>query len=152
MRDSLLERIDREDSLSHAGERATAYAWFYRLGAFAGIFPELESLWRAWWRFETLGQAVAALQYVSCLMYQDRDNPIFAPWIREHGGGTPGLWETDGQMFHESWRMENVIVTPHAAGGSPNRVDRIVELFCENLRRLLAGQPLLSLIDKRKGY
>ena len=53
---------------------------------------------------------------------------------------------------HPLWRMENVIVTPHAAGGSPNRLDRIVDLFCENLRRLLAGQPLLSVIDKRKGY
>ena len=53
---------------------------------------------------------------------------------------------------HPLWRMENVIVTPHAAGGSPNREDRIVELFCENLRRLLDGQPLLSVIDKRKGY
>ena len=53
---------------------------------------------------------------------------------------------------HPLWRMENVIVTPHAAGGSPNRMDRIVELFCENLRRILAGQPLLSVIDKSKGY
>jgi hypothetical protein len=109
MRDSLLERIEREDSLSHAGEHATAYAWFHRLGAFAVIFPELESLWRAWWRFETPDQAVAALQYLSCLLYQDPDNPIFAPWTREHGGGTPGLWETDGQMFQENWHMENVI-------------------------------------------
>jgi hypothetical protein len=109
MRDSLLDRIDREDSLSHAGEYATAYAWFYRLGAFAVIFPELESLWRAWWRFETPGQAVAALQYISCLQYEDRDNPIFAPRTPEHGGGTPGLWETDGQIFDETWRMENVI-------------------------------------------
>ena len=53
---------------------------------------------------------------------------------------------------HPLWQMENVIVTPHAAGGSPNRMDRVVDLFCENLRRLLAGQPLLSVIDKRKGY
>ena len=53
---------------------------------------------------------------------------------------------------HPLWRMDNVIITPHAAGGSPKRRDRIVELFCENLRRVLAGQPLLSVIDKRKGY
>ena len=53
---------------------------------------------------------------------------------------------------HPLWRMENVIVTPHAAGGSPTRMDRTVELFCENLRRLMAGQTLLSVIDKRKGY
>ena len=53
---------------------------------------------------------------------------------------------------HPLWRMANVIVTPHAAGGSPNRVDRIVDLFCDNLRRILADQPLLSVIDKKKGY
>lgn len=53
---------------------------------------------------------------------------------------------------HPLWRMDNVLITPHVAGGSPNRQDRIVALFCENLRRLLAGQPLLGVIDKRKGY
>lgn len=53
---------------------------------------------------------------------------------------------------HPLWGMENVIVTPHCAGGSPLRLGRSVDLFCENLRRDLAGEPLLSVIDKRKGY
>ena len=53
---------------------------------------------------------------------------------------------------HPLWRMENVIITPHVAGGSPNRMDRIVDLFCKNLRRILADKPLLSVIDKNKGY
>ena len=53
---------------------------------------------------------------------------------------------------HPLWAMENVIVTPHVAGGSPNRMDRIVDLFCDNLQRLQAGKPLLSVIDKSKGY
>ncbi len=53
---------------------------------------------------------------------------------------------------HPLWKMENVLITPHTAGGSPNRQDRIVNLFCENLKRLEAGQPLLSVIDKKKGY
>ena len=53
---------------------------------------------------------------------------------------------------HPLWRMENVIVTPHVAGGSPNRNGRLTELFCENLRRLMGGEPMLSVIDKRKGY
>jgi hypothetical protein len=38
------------------------------------------------------------------------------------------------------------------AGGSPLRISRSVDLFCENLRRDLAGEPLLSMIDKQKGY
>ena len=75
--------------------------------------------------------------------------------LREGVIGGAGLDVTPQEPLpedHPLWRMENVIITPHAAGGSPNRQDRIVELFCENLRRLLAGQPLLSVIDKRKGY
>lgn len=53
---------------------------------------------------------------------------------------------------HPLWRMDNVIVTPHTAGGSPKRRERVVDLFCENLRRFLDGQTLVSVIDKKKGY
>ncbi len=53
---------------------------------------------------------------------------------------------------HPLWNMSNVVVTPHASGGSPVRGDRIVDLFCENLRRHLGGEDLLSVIDKSKGY
>jgi phosphoglycerate dehydrogenase-like enzyme len=53
---------------------------------------------------------------------------------------------------HPLWSMENVVITPHCAGGSPLRIGRSVDLFRENLRRDLAGEPLLSVIDKGKGY
>jgi phosphoglycerate dehydrogenase-like enzyme len=43
-------------------------------------------------------------------------------------------------------------VTPHTAGGSPRRAGRVIATFCENLRRLQAGRPLLALIDKQKRY
>ena len=53
---------------------------------------------------------------------------------------------------HPLWQMPNVIITPHTAGGSPNRDDRLVDLFCQNLKRYVIGKPLLSVIDKTKGY
>ena len=53
---------------------------------------------------------------------------------------------------HSLWHMGNVIITPHTAGGSPHRLDRIVGFFAENLGRWLAGDPLLGVIDKHKGY
>ena len=53
---------------------------------------------------------------------------------------------------HPLWKFDNVVITPHSAGGSPHRMDRSVDLFCDNLTRLLAGQPLTSVIDKSKGY
>lgn len=50
------------------------------------------------------------------------------------------------------WQTKNVIVTPHVAGASPHRGDRIVELFCENIERFRRGEPLKGVIDKVKGY
>lgn len=69
--------------------------------------------------------------------------------------GGAGLDVTDPEPLppaHRLWTHPRVIVTPHTAGGSPRRAERAVAVFCENLRRLRAGQPLLALIDKRKGY
>jgi phosphoglycerate dehydrogenase-like enzyme len=66
-----------------------------------------------------------------------------------------GLDVTDPEPLpagHRLWTHPRVVVTPHTAGGSPRRSDRIVDTFCENLRRLRAGRPLLALIDKPKGY
>lgn len=53
---------------------------------------------------------------------------------------------------HPLWDMPNVIITPHASGGSPLRLDRWVDVSCENLRRYLDGRPLVGVIDKEKGY
>jgi phosphoglycerate dehydrogenase-like enzyme len=53
---------------------------------------------------------------------------------------------------HPLWHMPNVVVTPHTAGGSPHRVARTVDLFCDNLARHLEGRPMKSVIDKHKGY
>ncbi|MDR7435076.1 MAG: D-2-hydroxyacid dehydrogenase [Armatimonadota bacterium] len=48
--------------------------------------------------------------------------------------------------------LENVILTPHVAGTSPRYMDRAIPLFCENLGRYLRGEPLLNVVDKKRGY
>ncbi len=50
------------------------------------------------------------------------------------------------------WTMDNVIITPHVAGSMPGYMERAVELFCDNLRRYLAGEPLRNVVDVRRGY
>lgn len=52
----------------------------------------------------------------------------------------------------ELWDLENCIITPHAAGASPNRHHRTVGFFCENLKRYMAGEPLQNEIDKNVGF
>ena len=51
------------------------------------------------------------------------------------------------------WDLPNVIITPHVGGQSARRLDDMTNLFCENLRRYLAGKPLYNqLSDKRLGF
>jgi phosphoglycerate dehydrogenase-like enzyme len=48
--------------------------------------------------------------------------------------------------------LPNVIVTPHTSWSSSRVLDRSVGLFCDNLRRFAAGEPLLNVVDPAAGY
>ncbi len=48
--------------------------------------------------------------------------------------------------------LDNVIVTPHTSWSSGRVLDRSIELFCQNLHRFRAGQPLLNVVDPGLGY
>jgi phosphoglycerate dehydrogenase-like enzyme len=50
------------------------------------------------------------------------------------------------------WDVENLLLTPHTAGLTDKLWERHLVLISENLRRYLAHQPLLALVDKTKGY
>jgi len=53
---------------------------------------------------------------------------------------------------HPLYGLDNVIVSPHVSGFLASYDDRCAELFAENLRRHLAGAPLLNLVDRARGY
>ncbi|MFZ1919135.1 MAG: D-2-hydroxyacid dehydrogenase [Terriglobales bacterium] len=50
------------------------------------------------------------------------------------------------------WDLPNLLITPHTAALTDKLWDRHYALLSENLRRYLAGQPLLAVVDKQKGY
>jgi len=51
------------------------------------------------------------------------------------------------------WELPNVIVSPHATDNVVARLDDLqTDLFCENLRRYLAGEPLKNELDKGLMY
>ncbi len=50
------------------------------------------------------------------------------------------------------WEMDNVILSPHIAGFTPHYDERATTLFAENLRRYLAGEPLLNRVERGRGY
>jgi phosphoglycerate dehydrogenase-like enzyme len=50
---------------------------------------------------------------------------------------------------HPFWVAPNVTITPHVSGATLEFLD---DLLVENVRRYLAGEPLLNLIDPERGY
>jgi phosphoglycerate dehydrogenase-like enzyme len=66
-----------------------------------------------------------------------------------------GLDVTDPEPLpdgHALWSMPGVIITPHVAGRSMEAGQRLFALVAENLRRYAAGEPLLSVVNIKKGY
>jgi phosphoglycerate dehydrogenase-like enzyme len=65
-----------------------------------------------------------------------------------------GLDVTDPEPLpadHPLWQMNNVIITPHVAGNGSNR-NRHMLVLRENLRRFVAGDALLNVVDPELGY
>jgi phosphoglycerate dehydrogenase-like enzyme len=50
------------------------------------------------------------------------------------------------------WDMDNVIITAHYAGLTPQYDERAIAIFLDNLRRYQAGEPLRNVVDKAAGY
>lgn len=50
------------------------------------------------------------------------------------------------------WELPNVVVSPHNAGTYEDEERKIAELFAENARRLLDGEPMLNVVDTVEFY
>jgi D-3-phosphoglycerate dehydrogenase len=53
---------------------------------------------------------------------------------------------------HPLWTLPNALITPHLGGASDRFWERESHLLRENLRRHLAGEPLLNVVEKSRGY
>jgi phosphoglycerate dehydrogenase-like enzyme len=53
---------------------------------------------------------------------------------------------------HPFWTTPGITVLPHIGGLHPQRDGVVAQLFVENLKRFLAGQPLLHAVDRARGY
>jgi phosphoglycerate dehydrogenase-like enzyme/glyoxylase-like metal-dependent hydrolase (beta-lactamase superfamily II) len=66
-----------------------------------------------------------------------------------------GLDVTDPEplpVAHPLWQMSNVAISAHVGGQSPEARDRQWRLWRENVRRFVAGERLLCVVDKERGY
>jgi hypothetical protein len=51
------------------------------------------------------------------------------------------------------WQLQAALVVPHVSPVSPGRFwPRELDLFLDNWRRYISGEPLRNLVDKKAGY
>jgi phosphoglycerate dehydrogenase-like enzyme len=53
---------------------------------------------------------------------------------------------------HPFWQTPGILVLPHLGGGSPDRAAAVADIFADNARRFLAGEPLNAVVDRARGY
>jgi phosphoglycerate dehydrogenase-like enzyme len=83
----------------------------------------------------------------------DTEALVFALVKGEIAGA--GLDVTDPEPLpsgHPLWKAPNTVITPHYAAWSDIGRERRWLLYRENLRRFVAGEPLLSVVDPERGY
>ena len=81
---------------------------------------------------------------------QALERALVEGWIA--GAGLDVMPEEPWPASSPLWHMDNVILTPHTAGNSPNRAGRDMEVFCQNMARFLRGEPLASTVDRKATY
>lgn len=102
----ILEKIDDQRGLTYQDKNPTC-RWIGALSTYGVLFADIERIFAEWWSLRTTGRAVAAIQYLSCLMYEDTDNPIF--WVPNASGGPLPLWDFDGHLYEHRWLDRNVV-------------------------------------------
>jgi len=83
------------------------------------------------------------------------DEPALVKALQEKRIGGAALDVFDREPLPSDsllWDLDNLLITPHTAGLTDKLWERQYELFTTNLRRFVAGETLLALVDKQKGY
>jgi len=102
---------------------------------------------------------IARMKPEACLINVSRgpliDEAALADALRAHkiGGAALDVFTKEPlPAASPLWDLDNLLITPHTAGLTDKIWERQYALYSENLRRFLAGQPLLGQVDKEKGY
>jgi phosphoglycerate dehydrogenase-like enzyme len=104
-------------------------------------------------------RAFAAMKPTALFINVGRGATVVTPELvralNEKRLGGAGLDVTDPEPLPADsplWKMSNVIITPHVSTDSDFGSERHWLIARENLRRYVAGESMLSVIDVKRGY
>jgi phosphoglycerate dehydrogenase-like enzyme len=102
---------------------------------------------------------LAKMKAEACLINVGRgplvDEPALIQALRERkiGGAALDVFEEEPlPTASPLWDLESLLITPHTSGLTEKLWERHYQFISENLRRYLEGKPLLSVVDKKRGY
>lgn len=102
---------------------------------------------------------LARMKPDACLINVGRgpliDEAALIQALKEHRIGGAALDVFNKEPLHADsplWDLENLLITPHTAGLTEKLWERHYATISENLRRYLNREPLLWVVDKKKGY
>jgi phosphoglycerate dehydrogenase-like enzyme len=79
------------------------------------------------------------------------DDAALVAAIRDRHVAAAGLDVFDPEPLppdHPYWELEEVVVSPHMSGDFAGWEEQVVEIFAQNLRRWVAGEPPHHVVDK----
>jgi phosphoglycerate dehydrogenase-like enzyme len=53
---------------------------------------------------------------------------------------------------HPFYKLDNLLLSPHCADHTPTWLEDAMRFFLENFERYRKGEPLVNIVDKRRGY
>ena len=53
---------------------------------------------------------------------------------------------------HPFYGLDNLLLSPHCADHTPDWLERAMTFFLEQFERFRKGEPLLNVVDKKRGY
>lgn len=71
---------------------------------------------------------------------------------RLRGAALDVLSKEPPEAANPLWEMPNVLLSPHSASTVASENGRLTDLFCDNLVRYIAGEPLLNVFDRERLY
>ena len=83
------------------------------------------------------------------------DTPALVKALDSRKLAGAGLDVTDPEPLpkgHALWKFDNVIITPHVASQSAGSRKRRIAVIRDNIARFSRGEPLVNIVDKKKGY
>ncbi len=115
------------------------------------LTPETEEIMNAR-RFKVMRHTAYLLNFGRGALVVD-DDLVEAMRSKTIAGAVLDVYRTEPlPADHAFWSTEGITVLPHIGGLDVHRDEIVAALFADNMGRFLAGEALVALVDRSRGY